>query len=121
MARAQAERAREEEATARVQAEGGKGEKRQPHAHRLNKPWYVPRKPKKPPRSRLLSTGSCLISMPLGLADVKYREGNLRNVRQLLRSCPPDLRNWEWYRLNYLLDEALLTLAPGFPGQLRRL
>jgi hypothetical protein len=45
----------------------------------------------------------------VALADVKYREGNLRSAQKLLESCPEELRNWEWYRLNYVLDEALTT------------
>jgi len=48
-------------------------------------------------------------------ADTKYREGNLRNARQLLSSCPEDLRNWEWYRLNYVLDEAIITFGHHGP------
>jgi len=47
----------------------------------------------------------------VALADAKYREGNLRNARQLLSSCPEDLRNWEWYRLNYVLDESIITFG----------
>jgi len=45
----------------------------------------------------------------VALADVKYREGNLRSARKLLESCPEDKRNWEWYRLNHVMDEALVT------------
>ena len=47
----------------------------------------------------------------VALADAKYRQGNLRNARQLLRSCPEDLRNWEWDRLNYVMDESLMTFG----------
>jgi len=36
------------------------------------------------------------------LADAKYREGNIGRVRELLASCPNDLRGWEWNRLNYI-------------------
>jgi WD40 repeat protein/tRNA A-37 threonylcarbamoyl transferase component Bud32 len=51
----------------------------------------------------------------VALADAKYREGNLRNAKQLLRSCSEDLRNWEWYRLNYVLDEAIITFGHHGP------
>jgi WD40 repeat protein/tetratricopeptide (TPR) repeat protein/tRNA A-37 threonylcarbamoyl transferase component Bud32 len=44
------------------------------------------------------------------LADAKYREGNIRRVRELLESCPNDLRGWEWNRLNYISDQSLMTL-----------
>ncbi len=47
----------------------------------------------------------------VALADAKYREGTVRGTRQLLKSCPEDLRNWEWYRLNYVLDEAIITFG----------
>ncbi len=50
----------------------------------------------------------------IALADAKYRENNLRGVRELLSDCPEDLRNWEWHRLNYLMDESVMTLGP-FP------
>ena len=43
------------------------------------------------------------------LADAKYREGNIRRVRELLNSCPNDLRGWEWYRLNYIADQSTMT------------
>ena len=44
------------------------------------------------------------------LADSKYREGNTRRVRELLDSCPNDLRGWEWNRLNYISDQSVMTL-----------
>jgi WD40 repeat protein len=44
------------------------------------------------------------------LADAKYREANIRRVRELLESCPNDLRGWEWYRLNYVMDQSVMTL-----------
>jgi len=47
------------------------------------------------------------------LADAKHREGNARQVRSLLDSCPEDLRGWEWNRLNYVHDESLMTLHVG--------
>jgi len=50
----------------------------------------------------------------VALADAKYRENNLRSARELLKDCPEDLRNWEWRRLNYIMDESLMTLGP-FP------
>jgi WD40 repeat protein/predicted Ser/Thr protein kinase len=44
------------------------------------------------------------------LADSKCREGNIRRVRELLDSCPNDLRGWEWSRLNYISDQSIMTL-----------
>ena len=46
----------------------------------------------------------------VALADAAYRDGNIRRVRELLESCPEDLRGWEWYRLNHIQDQALMTL-----------
>ena len=54
----------------------------------------------------------------VALADAKYREHNLRSAQQLLESCPEDLRNWEWHRLNYVMDEALITFRA--PSRARR-
>jgi len=44
------------------------------------------------------------------LADAKYGEANIRRVRELLESCPNDLRGWEWYRLNHIMDQSVMTL-----------
>ncbi len=57
-----------------------------------------------------------LYANSIQLADVKYREGNTRRVRQLLESCPEDLRGWEWDRLNYIRDESVMTLT-GTSGE----
>ena len=46
----------------------------------------------------------------IALADVSYREGNIRRVRELLESCPADLRGWEWYRLNYISEQSSKTI-----------
>jgi WD40 repeat protein/serine/threonine protein kinase len=54
----------------------------------------------------------------VALADSKYREGNLRNARQLLKSCPEDLQGWEWHRLDYVADESLMTFGHGGEGAL---
>jgi WD40 repeat protein/serine/threonine protein kinase len=44
------------------------------------------------------------------LADATYQNGNARRVRELLKSCPNDLRGWEWDRLNYISDQSIMTL-----------
>ncbi|MHC4439324.1 MAG: protein kinase domain-containing protein, partial [Planctomycetota bacterium] len=44
------------------------------------------------------------------LADAKYRETNIHRVRELLESCPEDLRGWEWYRLQHISDQSRMTL-----------
>ena len=45
------------------------------------------------------------------LADSKYREGNIGRVRELLDTCPNDLRGWEWHRLNYISDQSIMTIS----------
>jgi WD40 repeat protein/tetratricopeptide (TPR) repeat protein len=46
----------------------------------------------------------------VALADAIYREADIGGVHRLLNECPQDLRNWEWQRLDYISDEALMTL-----------
>jgi len=51
-----------------------------------------------------------LYANSIQLADASYREGNIRRVRELLATCPNDLRGWEWNRLNYIHDESIRSL-----------
>jgi len=46
----------------------------------------------------------------IALADSTHRQGDTRRVRQLLSSCPPDLRGWEWHHLWHISDQAIMTL-----------
>ena len=47
----------------------------------------------------------------IALADLSYRDGSLRRVRELLDSCPDDLRAWEWHRLSHMSsDQSYMTL-----------
>jgi eukaryotic-like serine/threonine-protein kinase len=97
----QAERARRAETVARAAAEKARaqaeqlqsvaqeeGERAEDRAEKYRKLFYV---------------------HSVAMADVKYRERNLRSTRTLLESCPEDLQNWEWYRLNYVMDESPVT------------
>ena len=45
-----------------------------------------------------------LYANTIELADAKYYEGNILQVHNLLKSCPQDLRGWEWHHINFLLD-----------------
>ena len=45
------------------------------------------------------------------LADPKYHEGNIGLVRELLESCPRDLRDWEWDRINHILDRSSMSFV----------
>lgn len=86
--RRDAEAARVQEATARHQAEQAEAATQQ-KAEELRRTLYA-------------ST--------IQLADVKYRDGNIRRVRELLEACPTDLRGWEWNRLNHVMDQSVITL-----------
>jgi WD40 repeat protein len=50
------------------------------------------------------------------LADAKYREGNIAHGRELLSSCPNDLRGWEWDHLNHTLDQSAMTIRTNQDG-----
>jgi len=90
-----AEQARQQEAAARIQVEQAlaraeKAEKAtKEKAEELRRTLYV---------------------NTIQLADAKHREGNARQVLELLDSCPEDLRGWEWNRLSHTLDLSLRTL-----------
>jgi WD40 repeat protein/predicted Ser/Thr protein kinase len=46
----------------------------------------------------------------IALADVSYRNGDVQRVRELLTACPEELRGWEWHRLNHISDQSERTL-----------
>jgi len=52
----------------------------------------------------------------INLADVAYRDGDIRPLRRLLDACPEDLRAWEWYHLNHISDQAVKTLLGDKEG-----
>jgi len=39
-----------------------------------------------------------------------YRLGHAGDIKETLRLCPPDLRDWEWHYLWHISDESLQTL-----------
>jgi WD40 repeat protein len=45
------------------------------------------------------------------LADHALREDNVGRARDLLAGCPPDLRRWEWRRLEWQTDRSRAVLA----------
>ncbi len=98
VARTEAEQAREKESIARVVAEQAEQATKQ-KAEELRRTLYA---------------------NSIQLADAKYKEGNIRRVRELLASCPDDLRGWEWRRLNHIADQSLKNLAV-LPGPINSL
>jgi WD40 repeat protein/tRNA A-37 threonylcarbamoyl transferase component Bud32 len=93
-ARTEAEQAKEKETVARTQAEQAEQATKQ-KAEELRRTLYV---------------------NSIQLADAKHREGNAKQVRSLLDSCPEDLRGWEWNRLNYIQDQSIRTTRVNHGG-----
>jgi WD40 repeat protein/serine/threonine protein kinase len=46
----------------------------------------------------------------IALADREWERSNAVRTRELLDSCPPGLRGWEWYRLRHVLSLSLDSL-----------
>jgi serine/threonine protein kinase len=44
------------------------------------------------------------------LADRYYYDNDIRGMRDLLKACPEDLRQWEWYHLWRVSDQSIMTL-----------
>jgi len=40
----------------------------------------------------------------------------MHRVHDLLESCPDDLRGWEWYRLNHIMDQSVMTFRGHSDG-----
>jgi len=95
--RVQADQAREKEAKSRVQAEQAE----------------------KFAEERAEDYRRSLYFNHIALADASYREGNTRRIYELLESCPEDLRSWEWYRLNHIADQSLMTIRGHTDGVYR--
>ncbi len=97
-----AEDARQKEAVARAQAE---------QAERVAKEQRtVAEQAEKVTKEKAEELRRTLYVNSIQLADAKHREGNSRQVRSLLDSCPEDLRGWEWNRLNHIADQSTMTL-----------
>lgn len=52
----------------------------------------------------------------IGLASAKIDENAFDGAAALLDDCPPELRHWEWGRLNYLCGQSRLSLDAGAPA-----
>lgn len=52
----------------------------------------------------------------IGLAAAKIEDNSFRDARELLASCPPELRHWEWGRLSYLCSQSKTTIPLKAPG-----
>jgi predicted Ser/Thr protein kinase len=97
-----AEQARKQEAAVRAQVEQA--------LVRAENAEKVTREQRKLAEERAEELRRTLYVNSIQLADAKYGEGNIRRVRELLQDCPNDLRGWEWYRLNHIMDQSVMTL-----------
>jgi len=97
-----AEQARKQEASARTQVEQA--------LVRAENAEKVAQEQRKLAEERAEELRRALYVNSIQLADAKYGEANIRRVRELLESCPNDLRGWEWYRLNHIMDQSVMTL-----------
>jgi WD40 repeat protein/tRNA A-37 threonylcarbamoyl transferase component Bud32 len=50
------------------------------------------------------------------LAEEALGEGRSDRTQKFLGSCEPELRGWEWYRLNHISDQAIETLSVDKEG-----
>jgi WD40 repeat protein/serine/threonine protein kinase len=100
---AQAERAREQEASARMEADAARDKEVAARSQAERAEEATKQKAEELRRSLYVNS--------IQLADAKYREGNIGRVRELVASCPSDLRGWEWNHLNYTLDQAALNIT----------
>jgi eukaryotic-like serine/threonine-protein kinase len=98
-----AEKAREKEVVARTQAEEARDKEAALRA-RAEKAEAIA-------KERNEAYRRSLYAYSIQLADAKYREGNVGDARKLLKSCPEDLRGWEWDRVNNLLDHSVISLS----------
>lgn len=46
----------------------------------------------------------------IALADISFRDGDIRRLHEQLDACPEDLRAWEWHHLNHISDQSLKTI-----------
>ena len=51
----------------------------------------------------------------INMAEEYYFEDNISRMRELLKACPEDLREWEWYYLWRVSDQSLITLRLEAP------
>jgi len=110
-----AERAREQEAVARAQAEQARDKEAAMRAQ-VEQALVRAEEAEKADKEKSEELRRSLYVNSIQLAEAKYGEANIRHVRELLESCPNDLRGWEWYRLNHIPDQSRMTLR-GHSGK----
>jgi WD40 repeat protein len=48
----------------------------------------------------------------ISAADKSLRLNEIKDAKQHLASCPPELRGWEWFHLNRTVEQSTLVIAP---------
>ncbi len=97
-----AEQARQQEAGLRVQAEKAQ--------MRAEKAEIAEKEQRRLSEEKAEEYRRSLYVHQITLADVAYRDDDVHRLRELLDTCPDDLRAWEWQRLNHVSDQAVMTL-----------
>jgi serine/threonine protein kinase len=90
-----AKEARKQESVARARAEGAE---------------EVAKEQRKLAEEKAEDYRRALYASHMGLANAEYQGGNIGRVRELLESCPNDLRGWEWNHLQHICDQSIKTL-----------
>ncbi|MFC1761790.1 protein kinase [Planctomycetota bacterium] len=103
-AREQAEQARDEEAALRTQVEQA--------LVRAEKAEKAAQEQRKLAEKRTEDYRRSLYFNSIALGNAHYREENIDELKTQLTTCPEDLRGWEWQRLNHISDQAFMTITP---------
>jgi eukaryotic-like serine/threonine-protein kinase len=118
-ARVEAEEARDKEAALRVQVEQALA-----RAEQAEKVAKEQRKLAEEQRSlaeeRAEQYRQSLYFNSIVLADKAYHDGNMQRLGELLESCPEDLRAWEWYHMNQVSGQSSMIIrrhsGPVYPA-----
>jgi eukaryotic-like serine/threonine-protein kinase len=120
-ARVEAEQAREKEAAARTQAEEARDKEAALRAQveqalaRAERAEKTADEQRKLAEERAEEYRRSLYTKNLALAEVAHTANDFAHMRKLLESCPKDLRAWEWDRLNYISNQSSMTIQ-GYGG-----
>ena len=109
------EQAREQEAVARVEAEQARDKEAALRAQ-VEQALVRAENAEKITKEKSEDLRRTLYVNSIQLADAKYREASMHRVHDLLESCPDDLRGWEWYRLNHIMDQSVMTFRGHSDG-----
>ncbi len=104
-----AEKARGQEAAARIEAEQARDKEAALRAE-VEKALGRAEKAEAIAEERSEDYRRALYVNSIQLAHAKHQQGDTKAVRTLLEACPDDLRGWEWNHLDYIADQARIVL-----------